>query len=234
MRVTAVVPAFREEDLIGATVGALYGVEGIDSVLVIDDASGDGTAAAARAAGATVVVNSANLGKGGSLNRVVQSLEFEVLLLVDGDLGTHASEAGLLLEPVLSGKADLAIAAFPPPRSRGGFGFAQGAGRAGIKLITGALMRSPLSGQRAMTREVFRSVTPFDGGFGVEVGMTIDALRAGFNVLEIDTTMSHRETGRDIKGFMHRGRQLVAISGAVARRLGQRRGPRSRRPPVEH
>lgn len=218
MRVVAVVPSFREEDVIGATVSALYGLVSLDEIVVVDDASGDGTAAAARDAGARVVVNGANLGKGGSLNRVLPGLAFDVLLLVDGDLGPHAEQAGLLLEPVLRGSADLAIAAFPPPLSKGGFGLAQGLGRLGIRHFSGRDMRSPLSGQRAMTREVFRRVAPFDAGFGVEVGMTIDVLNAGFRVVEVETKMSHRETGRDLAGFAHRGRQFADIIAALVRR----------------
>lgn len=218
MRTIAVVPSYREEEVVGETVAALSGLGLLDDIIVVDDASGDGTAAAALGAGARVVVNGRNLGKGGALNRVLPGLDFDVLLMVDGDLGVHAAEARHLLEPLLCGDADLAIAAFPAPVTRGGFGLAQGLGRWGIRQAAGATMRSPLSGQRAMTRDAFLRLAPFDGGFGVEVGMTIDAIRAGFRVVEVDTTMSHRETGRDLAGFAHRGRQFLDISRAILRR----------------
>lgn len=223
MAALAVIPAFNEERLIASTVSSLLSTEGVGRVVVLDDASADGTAMAAEEAGATVVANGRNLGKGASLNRLLPLMEFDVLLLVDGDLGRHAAEAGLLLEPVLSGEADLAIAAFGSPAVRGGFGAAKGLGRRGIRMLGGAEMRTPLSGQRAMTGEAFRMVFPFAPGFGMEVGMTIDALRAGLRVVEVPTGMSHEETGRDLAGFVHRGRQFRDILLALLARSGRRR-----------
>jgi glycosyltransferase involved in cell wall biosynthesis len=219
MKTIAVVPSYREAGIVGRTVAGLISVESLDRVLVVDDCSDDGTATQAAEAGAEVVVNGRNLGKGGSLNRVLPLLRFDVLLLIDGDLGECSDQARLLLEPVLADEADLAVAAFPPASRKGGFGLAQGAGRFGIGLLTGLEMKSPLSGQRAMSRAVFEGVAPFDKGFGVEVGMTVDASRAGFRVIEVPTEMSHRETGRDIPGFIHRGRQFRDILVSLARRM---------------
>lgn len=219
MKALAVVPSYREQELIGKTVRSLLDIPVVDRVLVVDDFSDDTSPRVAGEAGATVVVNGVNLGKGGSLSRVLPHLPFDLLLLIDGDLGESAREAERLLEKVLSGEADLAIAAFGPPERKGGFGLAQGLGRFAIRLMTGREMASPLSGQRALTREVFQEVAPLEPGFGVEVGMTIDALRAGFTVVEVETEMTHRETGRNLAGFLHRGRQFTDILGAVQRRL---------------
>lgn len=218
-RVLAVVPAYEEHGLIGETLRALMGIDLVEKVLVIDDASRDDTARVASASGVRVVVNGRNLGKGKSLNRVIEHLDFDVLLLVDGDLGVYSGEAESILKPVLAERADLAIAAFPPPEKKGGFGLAQGLGRLGIKFLSGVEFRSPLSGQRAMNRNLFDQVSPFDDGFGVEVGMTVDALRSGSTVVEVDTCMSHRETGRDLAGFVHRGNQFRDICKALLRRL---------------
>jgi len=224
MRAVAVVPSYNEESVIADTVKSLSALEGVERVLVVDDASADASAARAVDAGAEVVVNGSNLGKGGSLNRVLAGLRFEVLLLVDGDLGAYAAEAEKVLAPVLAGDADLVIAAFPPPETKGGFGLTQGLARGGIKALSGLEMRSPISGQRAMTRTVFEAVAPFREGFGVEVAMTLDAHRAGFRIVEVPTEMSHGETGRDFAGFVHRGRQFADIARALASRALKRKG----------
>ncbi len=218
MRSVAVVPSYMEEEMIADTVSSLLSLEGVERVVVVDDASGEMTARRAAEAGATVIVNGSNLGKGGSLNRVLPALDFDVLLLVDGDLGKHAADASLLLEPVLEGDADLAIAAFGPAVRKGGFGLVKGLARAGIEWLGGTEMRSPISGQRAMTREAYLAAAPFAPGFGMEVAMTVDALRAGLRVVEVETVMSHRETGRDIAGFVHRGKQFIDIAAALFRR----------------
>lgn len=218
MRTLAVVPSYQEEESVGRTVLSLLAIPEVDRVVVIDDSSDDSTPRGAACAGATVVVNGANLGKGGSLNRVLPHLEFDILLLIDGDLGDSAREADKILRPVLAGEADLVVAAFGSPSRKGGFGVAQGLGRKVIRMLAGREMASPLSGQRAMTRRVYGRVAPFERGFGVEVGMTVDALRAGFTVVEVETGMSHRETGRDLAGFIHRGRQFADILRSALRR----------------
>ena len=81
-------------------------------------------------------------------------------------------------------------------------------------------MVSPLSGQRAMNKEVLQAVTPFKEAYGVELGMTIKALQKGYKVIEVPTTMTHNETGRDIKGFLHRGRQFIDVLKVIKAESG--------------
>ena len=90
--------------------------------------------------------------------------------------------------------------------------------RWGIARLTGRVLQAPLSGQRAFAARHLPLLTPLEPGFGLEVGMDIDALRAGLRVLEVPTTMAHAATGRDWAGFRHRGRQLLHILRALARR----------------
>ncbi|MBF7082075.1 glycosyltransferase family 2 protein [Desulfallas sp. Bu1-1] len=214
--VAAIIPAFNEQEYIGDTVAALAGIPEITEIVVVDDASTDRTAALAAGAGARVITLPGNMGKGAALNKGVTAVTADVYLLLDGDLGASAADARLLLAPVMAGEADMTVAQFPPPRRKGGFGLVKGLARFGIKLYTGLEMKSPLSGQRAMTRQVLDSVFPFASGYGVEVGLTIRAARAGFRVMEVPVQMTHAETGRDLKGFMHRGRQFWHIALVLA------------------
>lgn len=216
-KVAAIVPAHNEAEYIYDTVVALKKIPAISEVLVVNDASSDETADLAARAGARVISLERNAGKGEALNTGVRETPADIYLLLDGDLGSSAAEGSLLLEPVLAGRADMTVAQFPPPRRKGGFGMVKGLARWGIKLYTGQVMKSPLSGQRAMTRQVLETVFPFASGYGVEVGMTIRAARAGFRVLEIPVQMTHAETGRDLKGFRHRGRQFWHITRTLLR-----------------
>ncbi|MGD1056822.1 MAG: hypothetical protein ABR992_05335 [Solirubrobacteraceae bacterium] len=59
---------------------------------------------------------------------------------------------------------------------------------------------------------------PFAHGFGMEIGMTIDAVRAGHRVREVELDLSHRASGRTLAGFLHRGRQLVDFLRAYVSR----------------
>lgn len=218
-RIVALVSAFNQAGLIGKTIEALRKIHSIDQIVVVDDGSKDNTPVEAREAGAEVISLLRNVGKGGALNRALQDLDYDVLLLIDGDLGEAASEAEKLLRPVLDSQADMTIADFPKPSRKGGFGLVKGLARWGIRRWTGLKAREPLSGQRALRLEVMKRVGKLDGGFGVEVGLTIDAALAGFRVAEIPTTMSHAETGRDLPGFLHRGKQFLAVVGVLVRRI---------------
>lgn len=224
MSVTVLIPAHDEAARIAASVEAALGIPGVSKVLVIDDASGDATADLAEAAGAEVLRLSSNLGKGAALDAGLARVRAgaDVLLMLDGDLGASAAQGALLLEPVLSGEAAMAVAAFPRPEGKAGFGLVKGLARFGIRALGGAAGRSfaataPLSGQRAMTRECWEKVTPFAFGYGVEVALTVRALRSGLTVVEVPTTMSHDATGRDAAGFAHRGRQFAHVARALAR-----------------
>ena len=77
------------------------------------------------------------------------------------------------------------------------------------------LSEEPLSGQRAMTDKVLRDILPFHSGFGIEIGMTIRALRRGYRVVEVPVNMTHAETGRNLKGFIHRGKQFMDVARVI-------------------
>lgn len=219
MSAIALIPAHNEADRIGATVSAVLGVRGIERVLVIDDGSTDDTAGCARAAGAEVVRLDDNRGKGGALQAGLALIgsNRDVVVFLDADLGASASEAGVLLEPVLRGQADMTIAMLPAPARRGGFGLVKWLARTGIRALCGFEARAPLSGQRALSPAAVSVATPLARGFGVEVALTVHVRRAGGRILEVPTSMEHAATGRDLAGFAHRGRQFAAVAVTLAR-----------------
>lgn len=209
--ISVLIPAYNEEDLIAETVKAAIKVPHVGQLIVVDDGSQDGTALKAKEAGAQVISLGSNYGKGEALNRGIPYINQPVVALLDGDLGESASQLELLAGPVLDNKADMTIATFPPVKKAGGFGLVKGLARTGIYLRTGLRLEAPLSGQRVMRREVLDAVAPFASGYGVELAMTIKAARCGFRIQEVPTTMFHRVTGRDLSGFMHRGRQFKDV-----------------------
>lgn len=224
MNVVALVPAHDEAARIAATVCAARSIPGVTRVFVVDDASSDGTGDVALAAGAEVLRLHTNVGKGAALDEGLARVrgDADVLLLLDGDLGETAAQGELLLRPVLAGEADMTVAAFPRPAIKAGFGLVKGLARAGIRMLGGRPGRAfpasaPLSGQRAMTRATWERVTPFAFGYGVEVALTVRALRAGLRVAEVTTTMAHDATRRDAAGFAHRGVQFLHVARALLR-----------------
>jgi glycosyltransferase involved in cell wall biosynthesis len=223
-----IVAAHNEADRIGQTVKALREALPSATVWVADDASGDGTAEVAMSAGARVVSRGRPHGKGGNVSAAAEAALSDgeppaLVLLCDGDLGASAARLGPLVEAVEGGDCDLAVAAFAN-RVGGGFGLALGFARWAILRLSGFEAEAPISGQRAMRTEVLRTVLPFAHGYGMELGMTVDAVRAGYRVDEIELDLEHRATARSLAGFLHRARQLADFARAYrARAKGQSR-----------
>jgi Glycosyl transferase family 2 len=203
---TVLVAARDEEDRIDGTVAALRDAFPEAEIVIADDGSRDDTAARAEAAGARVV-RLPRRGKGQALTLAERTCDDGPFLLCDADLGGD-------LRPLVASGADVAIAAFTR-RVGGGLGIAKTVSRALIKLGTGRRMREPLSGQRALSARARTVLFPVAAGFGVETRMTIDAIRGGLDVLEVEIDLEHRATGRDLAGFVHRGRQLVELTLAA-------------------
>jgi glycosyltransferase involved in cell wall biosynthesis len=233
--IVAIVTAYDEAERIAATLAALGDAFPGAQLWVADDGSTDGTAAIAETAGARVVRSERMIGKGGAATRAaraalrqiaqqardhgaattaradVRDLDDDsepIVVFCDGDLGDSAARLAPLAHAVRRGDADVVVAAFER-RVGGGLGLAVGFARWAIRRRAGLVLRAPISGQRALRASVLAQVLPFAHGFGMEIGMTIDAARAGRRVGELELDLSHHATGRTLAGFAHRGRQLV-------------------------
>lgn len=211
------VAARDEERRIGETVSTLRAYFPDATIVVADDGSHDRTAEVAEAAGAQVI-RLRRRGKGQALTMAEKQLGPGPLLLCDADL------VGDIRRLAETG-ADVAIAAFSVTEG-GGFGLAKRAARSLIRLRCGFASREPLSGQRWLSADARAAVFPVAMGFGVETRMTIDAVRTGLAVVELELELEHRATGRDLRGFTHRGRQLVELMLACGPQAVNRRGLR--------
>ncbi len=224
--VGVIVAARNEADLLPATLASLARALPGAALWVADDASADGTGDVALAVGARLIRRRRPHGKGGNVTAAAQALLGDdapaFVLLCDGDLGESAGELRRLVDAARGGEGDLVVAAFSR-RVGGGFGLTLRVASRAIERATGFAPAAPISGQRAMRVEVLRAVLPFAPGYGMETGMTIDAIRAGYEVRELELELEHRATGRTLSGFTHRGRQLAEIwrAGRVRRRRAE-------------
>ena len=250
----AIVPAFDRADTVGATVTALRTVPDVLEVIVVDDGSRDRTAAVAAAAGARVIELARNRGKGAAVAAGIEASGAPAMyLLIDADLGETAALAGELLAPVAEGEADMSIAVMAGPEAptastgmavagtadadadadvsagsaergrRGGFGLVKRFAARVLRAETGQAFAEPLSGQRAVRGPLLRSLE-LASGFGLEIGLTLDAAARGASISEMAVEFAHRQTGRDISGFAHRARIGRHVYRAVVSRLG---GPKT-------
>lgn len=224
-----IVTAHNEAERIRATLAALAPAFPGAPVFLADDGSHDATPEMALLAGARVVRSDHVIGKGGAATAAARNAlhlartdpgddEREpVFVLCDADLGDSAERLGALAEPIRHGEADMTVATFAN-RVGGGFGLTLAFARWAIRRRCGLRTTAPISGQRALRANVLEDVLPFAEGFGMEVGMTIDAVRAGHRVVEVELDLAHRATRRTPAGFVHRARQLADSARAYRAR----------------
>ena len=227
--VAVIIPARNEADRIQATVTAALGLPAAAVVIVVDDGSKDGTAAAARSAGAVVTRHARNRGKGAAMETGAEAVRLldqreqrarpRHLLFLDADLGRTAALAGPLTEPVLAGAADMTIAVFATTVKLGGHGLVVSLSGAGVRRATGWRPAQPLNGQRCLTRAAFEAARPLARGWGVETALSIDLLRKGLRVTEVEVELAHRATGTGMRAQLHRAHQLTDVARALATRL---------------
>ncbi len=239
-----IIPARNEADRIAATVLGASTLTGADIVVVVDDGSTDQTAAKAAAAGAHVVRHARNRGKAAAMETGAEAVRLietgaagpvvtgsgpRHLLFLDADLADSAASAGPLADPVRGGIADMTIAAFTTRVRKGGFGIVTSTSGFGIERATGWRPAQPLNGQRCLTRAAFTAALPLASGWGVETGMTIDLMRKGMRITEVEVPLSHRATGNDWQAQAHRLHQLADVVRAlVVREPATRRARRER------
>lgn len=221
-RCLAIVPAFNEEETIAEVVAEVLDYDPSFEVLVVDDGSSDATAGCAREAGARVLRLPLNLGIGGAVQAgYMYALErgFDVAVQVDGDGQHDARELGRLLEPVLAGRADLAIGTrFSGPRAYR----APLARRVGIGMFAAIVslrvrqrMTDTTSGFRAVNRRgirLFAADYPHDYP---EVESVVTAARGNLRVCEVPVFMRPRIAGRSsitaLRSFYYVVKVLLAL-----------------------
>src|ERR1700761_6432992 len=224
--VAVVIPAKDEAQRIRATVSAAAELPGVGLVVVVDDGSVDGTAAIARDAGAVVTRHTRNRGKAAAMETGAEAVGLLAqqerradprhLLFLDADLADSAAFAAPLTQPVISGEADMTIAAFSSTVQLGGHGVVVGLSSAGTRRAIGWSPAQPLNGQRCLTRAAFEAARPLASGWGVETALTIDLLRQGLRVTEVEVELAHRATGTGLRAQLHRAHQLTDVARALA------------------
>lgn len=210
-KVVAVIPVYNEESFIKNTISNIKKIDLIDEIVVVDDGSTDRTKEIVSKLDVIYIKLDKNRGKGYAISTAIKNTKFDYLALIDGDLGRTSDEVIKLITPAINNEADVIIARFQKPQKRGGFGLVKKLANRGVYFYTSKNITSTLSGQRVYSKRVIDNIDYIPNRFGVEVAMTIEALRNGFTIKEVDVEMTHRETERNLEGFIHRGKQFVNI-----------------------
>lgn len=181
--VSVVIPALNEARRIAEVVRYALADPATAEVIVVDDSSIDETVELARMAGASVITSSM-LGKGASMQDGMAAAHHDLIVYLDGDLsGLRPRIISDLCRPLLAGEADFVKARF----GRGGGRVTELTAKPMLKVFFPELagFAQPLGGIIAARRTLLRTLS-FENAYGVDIGLLIDASRAGAQMAEVD------------------------------------------------
>ena len=222
MRRAAVVPAYNEAASIGVVVAEIQAADPELEVVVVDDGSTDGTATLAAGAGATVLRLPYNLGIGAAVQTGLQYAcehGFDVAVQIDADGQHDAAELERLLEPILAGRADIAVGTRFAGRRSYRASFARRLGIVLFARVVSLIVRQRVtdttSGFRAMNRRgicLFAADYPHDYP---EVEATVLVFRHRLRMVEVPVAMRRRENGRSsitaVRSLYYMGKVSLAL-----------------------
>jgi glycosyltransferase involved in cell wall biosynthesis len=231
VRTLILIPAYNEVRRIGAVIGAIRGVMPDTPVLVVNDGSRDGTAAAVLEAGATLVSHPFNMGYGAAIQtgyKYARDNGYDILVQLDADGQHDPSCIPALLDPIQSGRTDIVIGSrvlgtsYRPPLAR----------RAGMALfrwivtrVTGMKVTDTTSGFQAFNRKVIcffaTDIFPVDYP---DADMLIMLHRAGFSMTEVPVRMYENSEGKSmhsgLKPLYYMFKMLLSIGVTLMREKG--------------
>jgi glycosyltransferase involved in cell wall biosynthesis len=238
-RIVAIVPAYREEAAVGGVVAEIKGYDPSIDVVVVDDGSPDGTAAAASRAGAAVVRLPFNLGIGAAVQtgfRYALERGYDTAVRLDGDGQHDPAELAKLLEVLAQGSADVVTGSrfvagergYRPPLARriGITWFARL-----VSMLTRQRVTDTTSGFQALNRSgiaLFARDYPSDYP---EVEATLLVLRTKLRLVEVPVTMREREHGSSSITFLRSIYYVVKVTLALLVAMARRATLPSEEPP---
>jgi len=188
VRVTVAVPCFNEALTIAKVVTDFKRELPDARLLVVDNASTDGSGELARAAGAEVV-HEARRGKGVVVRRILREATGDACVIVDGDDTYFAEDVQALMAPIVEGRADMAVGDRLGEASRVALTDVRRWGNhlilGAVNLAAGARYRDVLSGYRVLSRHFMASVPLSAEGFEIETELALAARRCGMRVVEV-------------------------------------------------
>lgn len=240
-KVTIALPAYQAETTLAKTVADIP--DGVaDQLILVDDASTDGTVSVSRGLGIATYVHERNRGYGGNQKTCyLRALErdTEIVVLLHPDYQYDPAAVPLLIAPILSGDADMTFgsrfAGLGDPLA-GGMPLYRYVGNrmttVAENLLLGSRFTELHSGMRAYSRRCLLRL-PFLGysdDFAFDSELLVDAVTAGLRVVEVPIPTRYTLESSSIS--VRRSLSYVASSLGACAQVAAARGRRGRRWPV--
>ena len=198
MKIAVAIPCYNEAPTIAKVVADFRAQLPSAEIIVFDNASSDEGAERARLAGARVV-REKRRGKGFVMQAILEQVDADCCVIVDGDDTYFAEDVHKLIEPISADRADMAVGDRLQQASRSALNDLHRFGNRAIQGIVNGVFRTQfkdvLSGYRVLNRTFLRSVPLIAGGFETETELTLQALEKGMLIEEIPVRYRARPAG---------------------------------------
>jgi len=202
VKISVVIPTYNEEESVGEVLRKLLQIESLlpsMEIIVVDDGSTDRTAEeVAKFPSVKYVRHEKNVGKGAALRTGFKAATGNIFVIQDADLEYFPSDIPKLIEPILSGRADVVYGS----RFKGkieGMSFSHYLGNKILSLTTRLLYRAPvtdiMTGHKCFSKQVFKSMNLKENGFNIEAEIVAEILEGGWRFTEVPITYSCRKRG---------------------------------------
>ena len=220
-KIAVTIPCYNEAVTIEKVVRDFTAILPQATIHVFDNNSEDGSADLARKAGA-YVHHVRKRGKGHVMQAIFDSIDTDILVVVDGDDTYYAEDALRLIEPILKGEADMVVgnrlkSATDESMSR----LHQFGNRLILKAVNFMFKtnyKDILSGYRAISRRFVKNVPLLTSGFEIETELTLQALEREIEITEIPISYRNRPEGSEskLKSF-HDGSRIIMTASIILR-----------------
>ena len=223
LSVLAAIPAFNEGPTIGSVV--LRAKQYAEEVVVVDDGSTDDTAEIAALAGAHVIQHARNLGKGTAIRSAwlfARERHPEVLVLLDADHQHDPKDIPRIVEPILTGEADVVLGVRWGKTS--GMPLYRRIGKRALDYATAAATKNGMvtdsqCGFRVFSSQALRAIEPTDNGLSIESQMLLEAQERKLRIREVNIDARY-----DIQGStLTPGRHGTSVLGRIVTLVSEKR-----------
>lgn len=218
--IAVVIPTLNEEKAIGDVIeGFPDSYRDIEiRKYVVDGGSIDGTVEKAEKAGAEIINQRLERGKGDGLRQAVENIEADYYLIIDGDGSYDPGEFEKIVDPLIDGKAEHVIG-WRRNRKPGSIPRLNLLGNKIFNLLatltTGRKIHDMLSGYRGFSTESLEYTDLTRPGFGIETEMTFTALKNGVPLEEVEVSYDDREGESKLDPFSDGWRIMNTIIWSV-------------------
>ena len=223
LSVLAAIPAFNEGPTIGSVV--LRAKQYAEEVVVVDDGSTDDTAEIAALAGAHVIQHARNLGKGTAIRSAwlfARERHPEVLVLLDGDHQHNPKDIPRVVEPILTGEADVVLGVRWGKTS--GMPLYRRIGKRALDYATAAATKNGMltdsqCGFRVFSSRALSVIEPTDSGLSIESQMLLEAQERNLRIHEVNIDARY-----DIDGStLTPGKHGTSVLGRIVTLVSEKR-----------